>query len=240
MIDANRLLGSLELFGNRLFTVAEGQESEPVEQCPGWSVNDSMAHVGIVYGWVTSIIESGSLEKPTAPFPIPPENDKREWAMGKFSDLFGVLSNSDPMTPVWTFGKDQDVGFFIRRMTHETLLHMRDVESIIGEFIEVDGDVACDGIDEYIDGALQRSMNPNKEFLYPDGSIHLHRTDGEGEWLIEPLDNEIVVTREHAKGDVAVRGSAIALLLYLWGRGPQGLEIFGEPELAQAWGSLAP
>ena len=37
-------------------------------------------------------------------------------------------------------------------MAHETLLHMRDVESIDGEFFEVDGDVACDGIDG-IDGA---------------------------------------------------------------------------------------
>ena len=72
-------------------------------------------------------------------------------------------------------------------MAHETLLHMRDVESIDGEFFEVDGDVACDGIDEYIDGALQHSMNPNKEFTYPDGSIHLHRIDGEGEWLINHL-----------------------------------------------------
>ena len=44
-------------------------------------------------------------------------------------------------------------------------------------------------------------MNPNKEFTYPDGSIHLHRIDGEGEWLIKPFGNEIVVTHEHAKGD---------------------------------------
>ena len=239
-MNTDSLLESLELFGNRMFTVTDGKGSEAIKECPDWSVNDLMAHVGTVYGWVTSIIESGSLERPTTPFPTPPENDKREWAMNRLSTLLRTLRESDPITPVWTFGKDQNVGFFTRRMTHETLIHMRDAESIIDEFIEVDGDVACDGIDEYIDGALQRSMNPNKEFLYPDGSIHLHRTDGEGEWLIEPLDNEIVVTREHAKGDVAVRGSAIALLLYLWGRGPQGLEIFGEPELAQAWGSLAP
>jgi len=87
---------------------------------------------------------------------------------------------------------------------------------------------------------LQRSMNPNKEFLYPDGSIHLHRTDGEGEWLIEPSGSEIIISRQHAKGDVAVRGSAISLLLYLWGREPQDLEIFGEPKIAVAWGGLAP
>ena len=239
-MEANQLLGSLELFGNRMFAVAEGNESELIKQCQGWVVSDLMAHIGRVYGAVASVIESESLERPTTPFPTPPENNQREWALDKFSVLLEVLSDSDPTTPVWTWGRDQDVRFFIRRMTHETLLHMRDAESINSEFIEVDGDVACDGIDEYIDGALQHSMNPNKEFLYPDGSIHLHRTDGEGEWLIKPSGNKIIVTREHAKGDVAVRGSALALLLYLWGRDPQGLEIFGEPELAQAWGSLAP
>jgi len=223
-----------------MFTVTDGKDSEAIKECPDWSVNDLMAHVGTVYGWVTSIIESGSLERPTTPFPTPPENDKREWAMNRLSTLLRTLRESDPITPVWTFGKDQNVGFFIRRMTHETLIHMRDAESIIDESIEVDGDVACDGIDEYIDGALQRSMNPNKEFLYPDGSIHLHRTDGEGEWLIEPSGNEIVVSRQHAKGDVAVRGSAISLLLYLWGREPQDLEIFGEAKIADAWGGLAP
>ena len=239
-MNTDSLLESLELFGNRMFTVTDGKGSEAIKECPDWTVNDLMAHVGRVYGWVTSIIESGSLERPTTPFPTPPENDNREWAMNRLSTLLRILRESDPMTPVWTFGKDQNIGFFIRRMTHETLIHMRDAESIIDEFIEVDGDVACDGIDEYIDGALQRSMNPNKEFLYPDGSIHLHRTDGEGEWLIEPSGNEIVVSRKHAKGDVAVRGSAISLLLYLWGREPQDLDIFGEAKIADAWGGLAP
>ena len=59
-----------------------------------------------------------------------------------------------------------------------------------------------------------------------------------GSGLLNHLGTNIV-TREHAKGDVAARGSALALLLYLWGR-DQGLEIFGEAQLAQAWGSLAP
>lgn len=239
-MDIETYLKAIEIFSNRMFYVAEGKDSEAIKECPDWSVNDLMAHVGTVYGWVTSIIESRSLERPTTPFPTPPENNQREWAMNRLSTLLKIVRESDPMTPVWTFGKDKNVGFFIRRMTHETLIHMRDAESVIDEFIEVDGDVACDGIDEYIDGALQHSMNPNREFRYPDGSIHLHRTDGEGEWLIEPSGSKIVISRQHAKGDVAVRGSAISLLLYLWGRDPDDLEIFGEAELAQAWGSLAP
>ena len=63
---------------------------------------------------------------------------------------------------------------------------------------------------------------------------------GRGSGLLNHLVTRLSLLDEHAKGDVAVRGSALALLLYLWGRNPQGLEIFGEPDLAQAWGSLAP
>ena len=240
MINPDHLLENFRLFGNRMFDVSEGNNSEPIVACPGWSVSDLMSHVGTVYGAVTSVIESGSLERPTTPFPIPPDTGQLEWAMGNFGQLIKVFEESDPSEEVWTWGRDQNIGFFFRRMTHETLLHMRDVEMVAGEFMSVNGDVACDGIDEYLDGALQHSMNPSKIFRYPPGSIHLHRTDGEGEWLIKPSGNKIIVTREHAKGDVAVRASAINLLLYLWGRTPAGLEIFGDPQLAEDWGGLSP
>ena len=42
----------------------------------------------------------------------------------------------------------------------------------------------------------------------------------------------MVVTREHAKGDVAARGTASDLLLFLWGRVPAtALEVFGDAAL---------
>ncbi|GIR35670.1 MAG: hypothetical protein CM15mP49_10550 [Actinomycetota bacterium] len=34
-------------------------------------------------------------------------------------------------------GKRSEYAVFIRRMAHETLLHMRDVESIDGEFLKL-------------------------------------------------------------------------------------------------------
>jgi hypothetical protein len=41
--------------------------------------------------------------------------------------------------------------------------------------------------------------------------------------------DDLVVTREHAKGDVAARGSASDLLRFLWGRaGADRLEVFGD------------
>ena len=52
-----------------------------------------------------------------------------------------------------------------------------------------------------------------------------------GSWAIGQLslNEEVRVTREHAKGDVAARGSASDLLLFIWGRiPPSRLEVFGD------------
>ena len=73
----------------------------------------------------------------------------------------------------------------------------------------------------------------------PTGSLHLHRTDGEGEWLAKNEGGALVVTREHAKGDAAVRGSGSDLLLWIWGRGGE-VEIFGDEAVAAAWAAATP
>jgi predicted lipid carrier protein YhbT len=74
-------------------------------------------------------------------------------------------------------------------------------------------------------------MDANFEAM-GDGTVHLHCTDVAGEWLFTRRNGEITVTAEHAKGDVAARGTASDLLLFLWGRVPASeLEIFGDAEL---------
>jgi hypothetical protein len=63
------------------------------------------------------------------------------------------------------------------------------------------------------------------------GSVHLHCTDVAGEWFIEPEGN---VDRAHAKGDVAVRGTASDLLLALYDRVPiESLDVIGNESLAR-------
>ena len=239
-MNTDSLLASIETFANRLFELSDGNEGEIVVACPGWKMKDLLAHIGIVYGAVAGVIEEGSLERPATPFPTPPDEEVHAWALGNYESMMGTLKTNDPSTPVWTWGKEQNVAWFVRRMTHETLLHMWDAETPVTDHITVDGEVACDGVDEYIDGALQFSANPKKVFKYPNGSIHLHRTDGSGEWLLENSEDGLLVRREHAKGDVAVRGNSMNLLLFLWGRNPDGLEIFGDVSVAKEWASLAP
>jgi hypothetical protein len=63
------------------------------------------------------------------------------------------------------------------------------------------------------------------------GSVHLHCTDTAGEWFIHPDGR---VEPIHAKGDVAIRGTASDILLALYTRVPlDHLDVIGDAALAQ-------
>jgi hypothetical protein len=67
------------------------------------------------------------------------------------------------------------------------------------------------------------------------GSVHLHCTDVDGEWLLTAdADGTDVVTREHAKGDAAMRGPAHDLLLVLWRRQSlDTIDVIGDRAVAE-------
>jgi uncharacterized protein (TIGR03083 family) len=145
--------------------------------------------------------------------------------------LVDALAAVDPTTPVWTFGaNDRTAAFWQRRRSQETAVHRYDAESAAGTTTPVDTDLAVDGIDEFLVVFLPR-LAANFGAV-GDGTVHLHCTDADGEWLVTIRGGEVTVTQEHAKGDVAARGSASDLLLFLWGRVPvDHLEVFGDDAL---------
>ena len=103
-----------------------------------------------------------------------------------------------------------------------------------------DGDLAADGIAELYEVVMPFNL-ARREVTLPTSSLHLHRSDGEGEWMIKGVDGAISVTREHGKGDAAVRGPASDLFVFAWHRAmPDTLQIFGDDAVARAWSALAP
>jgi predicted lipid carrier protein YhbT len=71
-------------------------------------------------------------------------------------------------------------------------------------------------------------------------TLHFHCTDVTGEWLVTMRSDGIDLTREHAKGDVAAKGTASDLLCWLEGRGPiDRLEVFGDEALLARWREVA-
>ena len=243
-LDHTTLVDAVEHNGNRLLEAAGYDPEAEVEACPGWDVARLLVHMGQVHDFITGLAEAGSAERPDRPGAKPPEGADAaaliEWERGLLDRLVTALRSGDPDAPAWTWGSEKNLGWLGRRMAHETIVHRWDVEQAVGAPTEIDGDLAADGVDEVIHVGLQTSTNPKQEYTYPDGSIHLHRTDGEGEWLLVPGEGGLTVTREHAKGDVAVRAQAVDLLLYLWGRSMKNLDIFGDVALAEAWHRAAP
>jgi hypothetical protein len=68
-------------------------------------------------------------------------------------------------------------------------------------------------------------------------SLHLHRTDGDGEWMIRLGPGAALSTeRMHGKGDVALRGPASSLYLWCLNRLPStDFELFGDRDVVDRW-----
>ncbi len=243
MLNSETYLAAFDADTARSLEVAEGALTAEIASCPGWDVAQMLQHLGQVYNFITAAVEAaGTGERPSpAPLDVPEDGAARiDWLAGLQANLSARLRETDPDTPAWNWANTGPAGFFHRRMAHEALVHRWDIETAAGDVTAIDSDLAADGVDELLFVGMQHSTNPDKEYSYPDGSLHLHRTDGEGEWLVRAEGSELIVTREHAKGDVAVRGTGDNLLLYIWGRGGEGLEIFGDEALAEAWSHASP
>ena len=119
-------------------------------------------------------------------------------------------------------------------------MHRWDAESAAGTTTPIDAALASDGIDEYFELGLPRVV-VREGVALPAGSLHVHCTDVEGEWLVREEGGALELRREHAKGDAAVRGPAEVVLLTLWGRGTDRageLEVIGDRSVADAWLAL--
>jgi hypothetical protein len=123
-------------------------------------------------------------------------------------------------------------------MAHEVIVHRWDAERAAGLEPVIDPVLASDGIDEF----LTFFVTPEGWGPYdvPTASVHLHATDTPGEWLVSLGDGTSIVTREHAKGDAAMRGNASDLLLALWERVPlDRIDVIGDPAAVDALGNAA-
>lgn len=236
-LDKATYLQHLRSDGDALIATLAGDHDAAVAGCPGWSVADLVVHMGRVWGYLTDTISAASTEPPSHGFPPKPEEgaDLAAWATTYLDGAYAAAEALDPATPLWSFGSDQSGAFYPRRMAHETAVHLWDALDAQGTAHQLDAVLATDGIAEFFDVSVGR-MDVAR---LPASSLHLHRTDGEGEWMVQLVDGALQITEEHAKGDVAVKGSASDLLLYLWGRGRgSSIEIFGDDTAADAWGSL--
>ena len=182
--------------------------------------------------------------------PTPPgDGDFASWYLESANALTDVLEGLDPDAPTWHIFPAEKVNrVWPRRQLHETMVHRWDAEQAVsgdgGSTTPLDPVFAADGIDEYFELMLprliKRAAGEGSLIALPTTSLHVHCLDTHGEWLVLVADGALVMTREHAKGDAALRGRAEDVLLKLWGRPVTegAVDVVGDAAAAEQWLAL--
>lgn len=234
-MQASHRLDRARIDGERIIELCSSDPTAEVPACPGWDAAKLLSHITNVWHMLAILAETRQEGFPGRDqFPPRPEpGEETAGAAAALDRVDAAMRALDPGTPMWSWATTQLSDYYHRRYHLETLVHRVDAEQALGLPSEIDGDEAADAVDErFVEFVHRREERPG-------GSLHLHRTDGPGEWTVAVVDDRIVVTQEHAKGDAAARGSGADLMLAMWGRGSlDSLEVFGEPALVEEWFAL--
>ena len=159
-----------------------------------------------------------------------------------YADLqaeFAVRKPNDPAGS-W-YAPDQTVGFWIRRMAHETVIHRIDAELGTGQpATPVPADLAVDGIDELLKVFVAFSVTEWGSYFTDilDGSpgwTYTVRTD-DAAWRAQTGPGLFAVEDGEGDGaaDVTLSGPSAAVLRWAWNR-----EDAGEPSAVTVEGPAA-
>jgi hypothetical protein len=199
---------------------------------------DLVQHVGAVYLHKVECIRTGS-----HPQPWPPEGLNDEPPLEMLDRTYGLLSaefaahQPGEHTFTW-FDPDQTVGFWIRRMAQETVIHRVDGELGAGaDLAPIPADLAEDGIDELFVAFVEygTTMWPEEfaEILASAGDRTLRVVTPGRSWLLRLTPKNVRVDQSDVDSpDAVIEGTARDVLLWLWSRGGDaGVSVTGDQEV---------
>ncbi|WP_427384158.1 maleylpyruvate isomerase N-terminal domain-containing protein [Janibacter sp. G56] len=248
------LVGATALLSAAAASFGDEAAHAPVPTCPGWTVEQVVAHAGATHRWAAAAARGTSSPG------RPPEWDRSipliDWYVAGAGELLATLGATDPDAPAWTFSRAHDTAaFWRRRQLHEATIHGVDIllagDDADDEIEEViDPTLAVDGIDEVLTTFLQRSIDRQRagdplDAVPAPEPLVLIATDlpdedggdnGTASWTVH-VDGGRVITRRLGDEEPDVVASITApaprLYLALWGRADRaGLELGGDTESA--------
>jgi len=251
-MEYTRLLTCLADDQARLREVAALDLTAPVPSCPGWTVTSLVRHLAEVYLHKVYVMRHGEF-----PRDWPPDLAGEEplalldRAYGELTAEFGA---HDPADRAMTFYRpDQTVGFWIRRMAQETVVHRIDGELATAQpLAPVPDDLAVDGVDEVLTVFLRYGSHRwHEEFAKnladtsgaavrvaagrggPTG-LTFEEAPPTGSWLVTPTPDGVdVVAGGGSSAAATVSGPPEAVLRWLWGRGGDArITVEGDPGAA--------
>jgi uncharacterized protein (TIGR03083 family) len=237
-VDKSRYLACLESDYQRLRAVAKDAAAAPVPSCPEWTMADLVRHVAEVYVDKTETMRQNAEQS----WPPALAGDDPLTALdGAYAALVAELTTRPftETTLTW-YGPDQTVGFWVRRMAQETVIHRVDAEQAAGaELAPIPDDLAVDGIDE----VLVRFLS-YMSFEYPkmlgerltgcDGRAVLVDA-GHTRWSVRLAPGGLAVSTGPFEATAArVSGTPTEVLLWLWRRADDSaVKVDGDTELVE-------
>ncbi|MCF0093829.1 hypothetical protein B0E54_02669 [Micromonospora sp. MH99] len=223
-MDYSRYLDCLAADFARLRAVAPTDLGAPVPTCPGWSVADLTRHVGDVYLHKTLAIREGAEPEPWPPAELASE-EPLALLDRAYADLRAEFAAHDPKDAAGSwYAPGRYVGFWIRRMAQETVIHRIDAELGVGAPVApVPADLAVDGVDEllrvFVEYSVAEWAESFREILAGSpGWTFAVRADDTA-WSVRTGPGVFRVTDGVADtADVTVTGPPAAMLRWLWGR----------------------
>ncbi|MEU7134059.1 maleylpyruvate isomerase family mycothiol-dependent enzyme [Streptomyces sp. NPDC046261] len=222
--------------------------------CPDWTLAQLALHVASAHRGVEEMVRERVKE-----FTIPTDDTGGTAGAEKFDadsldahleegarQLVETLREAGPEAEVWSFGAEQNASFWVRRMTHETVMHRADVFAAVGAEYTLDAAVAADCLDEWLEIVTSPQAVAYKpelgELTGPGRTLHLHATDCtaelNAEWFIDATGAPVTWRRAHEKAAVALRGPLTDVLRVFYRRSPVdggGVEVLGDRGVLDFW-----
>ena len=180
-----------------------------VVHCPGWTVEDLVAHHGGVLRWAEVVVRTGE-----AVFEqyLPPDgrDGLRRWYVDAARRFAATVSELDRDGPCWTFGGSPErVWFWIRRQALEAAVHRWDAELATGVEHRIRSEVASLGITEVVDHLFPRQLALGRSPAL-SRMVAVRADDVGQDWLVGPVEAD--------SSSSNVEASAAVLLLLFWRR----------------------
>lgn len=239
--------GALAQFRDLARTATEmaagADPSAPIPTCPGWHATDLSNHLAMVYQLMAyRVRENANPHRGDLVATAPKGTAPSSWLQLNFEKLYDLLTSRQPSDPAWNWtGKDQTVGWIIRRITHEVAIHLIDYSLAnpghpSPAALGINPELATDGLAELFDGFL-----PNRASGKGDGktrTLRVHATDRPVEWILTFSPAAFSAKQGAGDAEAAIAGSVVDLYLMCWNRPAGSIDTTGSEEVVDEFRAL--
>ncbi|MBO0870747.1 MAG: maleylpyruvate isomerase family mycothiol-dependent enzyme [Micromonosporaceae bacterium] len=216
----------------RLREVARDNLTNRVPSCPEWTVYDLVDHVAVVYLQKVECMRLGHRPQSWPPeFGDEPVLERLDRGFAALMVEFGTRDAGSP-GGTW-YEPDPTVGFWARRMAHETLIHRIDAELAAGAgAAPIPAELALDGIDEVLECFLRYGSRAWREDFVADlptvPAPPVLIASGDRGWLVRAAPEGVLVepgspvAPGSGRAAARIEGGPADVLRWLWRRDPLG------------------